>query len=134
MSSTTGFLKPAEIADLTDRQIPSKQIAWLRENRWKFAVSAAGRPKVSRAFYDFMLGTAETEPESQQEPDFSRWINSNGGAQKDQSGNRHEPALRLRGKADDDVLHDRPPQQVHQPRPRSTRGQEATARAGRRSA
>ncbi|PKO49048.1 MAG: hypothetical protein CVU31_02710 [Betaproteobacteria bacterium HGW-Betaproteobacteria-4] len=127
----SSFLTTAEIADLTDRQLPSKQIAWLAENRWKFAVSAAGRPKVARSFYDFMLGTATKEPDEQQEPDFSGWVNKHGGATEKQSGTRHEPALRLRGKTDDDLLHNRPPQQIHQPRQGPSLSQKTAARAGR---
>jgi hypothetical protein len=40
------FLTPDQLHELTDRQRPSAQIAWLREHRWRFEVSAAGRPKV----------------------------------------------------------------------------------------
>lgn len=95
MAQPTIHLSPAELQDLTDRQLPSKQIAWLKENGWKFAISAAGRPKVARTYYDYKLGTREKEPDNDQEPDFSHWVNNNGGAQKKQSGNRHEPPVRL---------------------------------------
>lgn len=78
---TNLFLTPEALKNLTDRQLPSKQIAWLKANGWKFAISAAGRPKVSQAYFDFRMGTAlldETE-KGTQEPDFSSWTNRHGG-------------------------------------------------------
>lgn len=68
-----------ELIELTDRQLPSKQIEWLKRNGWKYAVSAAGRPKVSRDFFDFKMGRATDEPpDIAQEPDFSGWIKKHG--------------------------------------------------------
>lgn len=68
-----------ELIELTDRQMPGKQIEWLKKNRWKYAVSAAGRPKVSRDYFNFRVGTAQEEPkEGAQEPDYSRWIAKHG--------------------------------------------------------
>ncbi len=88
-------LTQAELADLTDRALPSKQIEWLRRNGWKFAVSAAGKPKVARAFYDFKLGTAASEPENEShEPDFSSWKND-GRQKKKEPRTGHEPAVCL---------------------------------------
>lgn len=97
MSSTTTFLQPEELVDLTDRQLPSKQIDWLNKYGWKFAISAAGKPKVARSYYEFRLGNMETEPAHEQEPDFSYWTTANGGAQKKQPRAGHGPAVRLRG-------------------------------------
>lgn len=71
------FLTKEELIELTDRQLPSKQIEWLKRNGWKYAVSAADRPKVSREYFDFRMGKAPDEPIDieRQEPNFSHWIN-----------------------------------------------------------
>lgn len=77
MSNT--YLTKDEMIELTDRQLPSKQIEWLKRNGWKFAVSAAGHPKVARTYHEFRLGTVEAEPQGEEEPDFSHWIDKVGG-------------------------------------------------------
>lgn len=52
------FLTPEELADLTDRRRPADQARWLRENGYRFALSAAGRLKVLRAEVDrHLLGS-----------------------------------------------------------------------------
>jgi phosphohistidine phosphatase SixA len=52
------FLSPDELADLTDRKRQTDQARWLRENGYRFAVSAAGRLKVLRAEVDrHLLGS-----------------------------------------------------------------------------
>lgn len=99
MSTPTIHLSAIELQDLTDRQLPSKQIAWLKENGWKFAVSAAGRPKVARVYYDFKMGAREQEPDHDQEPDFSHWKNKDGGATEKQSRTGHGQVVCLRGQA-----------------------------------
>lgn len=69
------FLTQDDLIELTDRQLPSKQIDWLKRNGWKYAVSAAGRPKVSREYFSFRMGAAVEEPKDhEQEPDYSGWI------------------------------------------------------------
>ncbi len=74
---TSSFLSKEELIELTDRQLPSKQIEWLKKNSWKYAISAACRPKVSRDYFNFKMGTAVAEPnDCAQEPDFSRWMKS----------------------------------------------------------
>lgn len=77
---SNSFLTPEALMNLTDRQLPSKQIAWLKDNGWKFAISAAGRPKVSQAYFYFRMGTAliEETDNGEQEPDFSRWTKKHG--------------------------------------------------------
>lgn len=72
---SNSFMTKEELIELTDRQLPSKQIDWLRKNAWKYAVSATGRPKVSREYFSFKMGTAIAEPKDLgQEPDFSHWM------------------------------------------------------------
>jgi len=53
------------------------KIQCARTNSWKYAISAACRPKVSRDYFNFKMGTAVAEPnDCAQEPDFSRWMKS----------------------------------------------------------
>ncbi len=76
---TGSFLTKEELIDLTDRQLPSKQIEWLKKNGWKYAVSAAGRPKVSREYFSFRVGKTEEEPlNGETEPDFFGWMKKYG--------------------------------------------------------
>lgn len=78
MANTSSVLTKEEMIDLTDRQLPSKQIDWLKQNGWKYAVSASGRPKVSREYFSFKMGATVAEPSDiDQEPDFSHWTKSN---------------------------------------------------------
>jgi hypothetical protein len=46
------LLTPEELSALTDRARASDQIDWLKKAGWRFAVSAAGRPKVARTEAD----------------------------------------------------------------------------------
>lgn len=62
-------LTAAELFDLTGRVRPGAQVAWLRRNRWRFALDSDGRPRVYRAYYDRrMLGEQAQEPGPR--PDF----------------------------------------------------------------
>jgi hypothetical protein len=97
MSSKTTYLRKDELVELTDRQLPGKQIEWLRSNGWKFAVSASGHPKVAREYHDYRLGTVEIEPDESQEPDFSHWTKQHGGAKKTESRAGNVQALRVPG-------------------------------------
>ncbi len=63
------ILTPEEVAALTDRIQPKRQIAWLTEHGWKFEVGAAGLPKVSRAYCAQRLGGEQAR---QWEPDWSK--------------------------------------------------------------
>jgi hypothetical protein len=45
-------LTPDELCALTGRKQPSKQVAWLTANGWRFALNANGRPVVARAYYE----------------------------------------------------------------------------------
>lgn len=64
------FLTPDELRDLTGRRQAARQIEWLRRYGWRFAVSAAGAPRVARAYFDKrMAGTETAEPSNQ--PDFA---------------------------------------------------------------
>lgn len=104
--NSTTFLTVAELAELTDRQLPSKQIEWLEDFKWKFAISAAGRPKVSRSYYEHRLGALSADTDNHIEPDFSRWMTTpDGGEKKKEPRARNEPPIRLRGQAENDLLH-----------------------------
>lgn len=46
------FLTPEELQSLTDRKRPADQARWLAANGYRFALSAAGRPKVLHAEVD----------------------------------------------------------------------------------
>lgn len=64
------LLSPEEIAELTDRPQPKRQIEWLTVHGWVFEIGAAGLPKVSRAYYEQRMGG---KPQVMQwEPDWSK--------------------------------------------------------------
>lgn len=63
------FLTPDDIADLTGRKQPKRQIAWLAQNAWKFAVGADGLPKVARSYAEERMGG---KPEQKRRPRFDR--------------------------------------------------------------
>lgn len=65
------FLTSSELFALTGRQQAARQIAWLRRYGWRFAVSANGRPRVARAYFDKRLAGIESTPEPSNEPDFT---------------------------------------------------------------
>ncbi len=50
------LLSKDELVELTGYKYPSKQIAWLRENRFPFTVGGDRRPKVLRSAVVSMLG------------------------------------------------------------------------------
>lgn len=59
--TTSLFLTPDELRELTDSPQVSRQIAWLRTHGWRFELSLANRPKVARAYYERrVLGEAVT--------------------------------------------------------------------------
>lgn len=70
MTSLT--LTADELVDITGRKKKSMQIEWLRTRRWVFELDANGKPKVSRAHAEAMLGanTPTAEPKAWA-PDFS---------------------------------------------------------------
>lgn len=41
---------------LTGYRRPSKQIEWLKRNRWVFVVNAVGHPRVATAYYNMKMG------------------------------------------------------------------------------
>ncbi|HBN8473714.1 TPA: DUF4224 domain-containing protein [Pseudomonas aeruginosa] len=49
-SPVSEFLSEEEVAELTGREYPSKQIEWLNRSGWKYAVTAANRPIVGRVY------------------------------------------------------------------------------------
>ena len=59
------FLTREEIEELTERKRKADQVAWLRRHRIPYLVSAAGHPRVSRAFVENVLAGKRnvTEPE-----------------------------------------------------------------------
>lgn len=56
-----------ELVELTDYQIPAKQIQWLQSHGWNYEIGASGRPKVSRSYAESRLGMIVPKTE----PDFS---------------------------------------------------------------
>ncbi len=65
--STTLFLSPDELKELTGYQYPSRQKVWLRDRGWKFEADNLGRPKVLRAHLENQLGGSGRRP-SPKEP------------------------------------------------------------------
>ena len=47
ISPVSEFLSEEEVAELTGREYPSKQIEWLNRYGWKYAVTAATRLKLA---------------------------------------------------------------------------------------
>jgi hypothetical protein len=62
-------LNQEEMVELTGYQVPAWQIKWLDAHDWKYVVSAGGRPKVSRKYYEQQMGVISAD--DNQEPDFS---------------------------------------------------------------
>lgn len=50
MELVSEFLDEGEVARITGYQIPSKQIAWLANNGWQYALTRARRPIVGRVY------------------------------------------------------------------------------------
>lgn len=50
------LLSPEEVAELTDRPQPKRQIEYLVAHGWRFEVGASGRPKVARSYYEERMG------------------------------------------------------------------------------
>lgn len=55
------FLTAEEMRELTGRALHKRQREWLQAEGWTFTVNAAGRPIVSRAHMEAMLGGAKTD-------------------------------------------------------------------------
>ena len=55
------FLTAEEMRDLTGRALHKRQREWLQAEGWTFTVNAAGRPIVSRAHMETMLGGAKND-------------------------------------------------------------------------
>ena len=60
MTATT-FLTKEELRELTGRALHKRQREWLKAEGWTFTINAAGRPIVSRAHMEAMLGGAKTD-------------------------------------------------------------------------
>jgi len=53
------FLTEHELRELTGYAYSSRQIRWLRMNRWIFELNGQQRPKVARSYFEFrMAGVA----------------------------------------------------------------------------
>lgn len=50
MEIASEFLDEEEVVRITGYQIPSKQIAWLANNGWQYALTRARRPIVGRVY------------------------------------------------------------------------------------
>jgi hypothetical protein len=49
-------LTPEQVAEVTGRKQPKRQIKWLSENGWLFHVGGDGLPKVDREYYRERVG------------------------------------------------------------------------------
>lgn len=67
------YLSPAELRELTGRAWPKSQAAWLKRNRWRYAVRDDGKVRVSRDYWRMRLGADARDPAANDEdaPDFS---------------------------------------------------------------
>ena len=63
--STSLFLTPGEIKELTGYKLGAKQAKWLREHRWAYEVGADGRPKVLRAHLMQRMGGKVERPDDE---------------------------------------------------------------------
>lgn len=59
--SQLAFLTAEELQELTGRVLYKRQREWLQAQGWTFTVNANGRPIVSRAHMEAMLGGAKIE-------------------------------------------------------------------------
>ena len=50
------FLTPAELFDLTGFKAPHCQVRWLERNRWRFAQTRQGVPRVARDHFNDKMG------------------------------------------------------------------------------
>lgn len=64
------LLTPEELADLTDRPQPKRQIEWLTRHGWTFEIGDSGRPKVSADYARSKLNGLQVK--KQWEPDWSK--------------------------------------------------------------
>ena len=55
-------LTPEQVADLTGRKQPKRQMEWLAANGWRFFVGGDGLPKVDREYYREMVGVRRERP------------------------------------------------------------------------
>lgn len=68
----TPYLAPDELHELTGRQQRSKQIEWLRANRWRFTVRADGQVRVARDYWRHrMVGDVPAPAANDAEPNFA---------------------------------------------------------------
>jgi hypothetical protein len=56
---------------LTDCRTKSAQLRWLIENRWRFATSNSGRPRVAREYWRMRMVDGPKANRPAIEPDFS---------------------------------------------------------------
>ena len=70
---TSTFLTEEELRELTGRALRKRQREWLQTEGWTFTVNANGRPIVSRAHMEAMLGgsNAETATDRTYRPNFN---------------------------------------------------------------
>ncbi|MCC6193680.1 MAG: DUF4224 domain-containing protein [Deltaproteobacteria bacterium] len=66
------YLSPVELFELTGRRQRPAQIAWLKANRWRHAVSDRGDPRVLRAYRDKRLLDGDTPVAEPERPNFAR--------------------------------------------------------------
>lgn len=59
------FLTAEELQELTGYTFHCRQIDWLRQNHWKFEVTAQKKPKVARSYFESRLGASSPRQENQ---------------------------------------------------------------------
>ena len=57
------YLTPSELFELTELSQYAAQIRWLKENRWKHAVTARGEPRVAKEYYHAKMVTIDETPD-----------------------------------------------------------------------
>lgn len=55
----TTYLTKPQLRELTGTAQAARQLAWLDQNRWTYAIDAKGWPKVATAYHDIRMGIAE---------------------------------------------------------------------------
>jgi hypothetical protein len=56
LASSSFFLEPREVVELTGYRFQARQVAWLRSKGWRFELNAIGRPIIARSYAEKMLG------------------------------------------------------------------------------
>lgn len=63
MADVDAFMSDAELVTLTGYKLASYQIGWLRHRGWRFETTAAGKPRVARAYFERRMVGEVSSPE-----------------------------------------------------------------------